>query len=194
MHSIHRRFAGVAVLAAVACTRKADVAVDTAAPTVIASTPKPADSSDVLAVTERGLGPLQIGMTLAEASAALKGDLVAPGGADTSACAYAQWRGGPPGVRVMIEAGRIARIDVVSGSVATRAGARIGDAEQRVDSLYAGHVTTTPHKYTKGHYLTVAPSAPVDSAYRIVFETEGQRVTVFRTGRRPAVEYVEGCS
>jgi hypothetical protein len=29
--------------------------------------------------------------------------------------------------------------------------------------------------------------------FRIVFETDGQRVTRFRAGRLPAVQYVEGC-
>lgn len=190
------------MLAVAACTRAPDRAADTAAPAVAvnpplpapAPAPDPAKQPAALEVTERGLGPLQAGMSLAEASAALKGALVVPSGADTSACAYAQWRGGPPGVRVMIESGRIARIDVGSGSVSTESGARTGDTEQRVGSLYAGRVTTTPHKYTKGHYLTVTPSSPADSAYRLVFETDGQRVTAYRSGRRPAVEYVEGCS
>jgi hypothetical protein len=36
-------------------------------------------------------------------------------------------------------------------------------------------------------------ATPSDTALRLVFETEGARVTRFRVGRRPAVEYVEGC-
>ena len=93
----------------------------------------------------------------------------------------------------MVEEGRIARIDVDSGSVATAAGARVGDTEDRVMSLYPGRVTVSPQKYTSGHYLTVTPASPADSVFRIVFETEHGRVTHFRAGRRPPVEYVEGC-
>jgi hypothetical protein len=63
-----------------------------------------------------------------------------------------------------------------------------------VQALYASRVAVSPHKYTGGHYLTVTPTAPGDSAYRMVFETDGRRVTQFRAGVRPAVEYVEGCS
>ena len=189
------------MLAVAACTRAPDRSADTAAPAIAvhapspapATAPDPANQPAALKVTERGLGPLQAGMSLAEASAALKGALVVPSGADTSACAYAEWRGGPSGVRVMIESGRIARIDVRSGAVSTAAGAHIGDTEERVSSLYAGRVTMSPHKYTKGHYMTVTPPAPADSAYRIVFETDGQRVTTYRSGRRHAVDYVEGC-
>jgi hypothetical protein len=80
---------------------------------------------------------------------------------------------------------------VRSGTIPTAAGARIGDTEARIKSLYEGRVTTTPHKYVKGgHYLTVTPA---DTSYRIVFETNGKKVTSFRSGRVPEVEQVEGC-
>jgi hypothetical protein len=99
-----------------------------------------------------------------------------------------------PGAPTMGPAAGWARVEVDSGAtIATAAGARIGDGEERVRSLYPGRVAMTPHKYVAGHhYLTVTPAA-ADSAYRLVFETDGQRVTRYRAGRRPAVEYVEGC-
>ena len=144
------------------------------------------------AVTEYGLGPLRAGMTIAEASSALGGALVAPVEYDTAGCDYATWRGGPAGVRVMIDQGRIARVEVDSVNVATAAGARVGDDEERIKSLYPGRVTVTPHKYGDGHYLTV--NAVGDSSLAIVFETSEGRVMKYRAGRRPAVDYVEGCS
>ena len=142
-------------------------------------------------VTERGLGPLRVGMTLAEAGRALDGALVVPKGADTTGCAYLTWRGGPRGTRVMLDEGRIARVEVDSAALATAAGARVGDSEERIQSLYRGRVTVTPHKYAEGHYLTV--NATDDSSFAIVFETAKGSVTRYRAGRRPAVEYVEGC-
>jgi hypothetical protein len=51
-----------------------------------------------------------------------------------------------------------------------------------------------PHKYTDGPYLVLHPAAAAGSAYRIVFETDGRRVTRHRAGTRPQVEYVEGCA
>ena len=33
-----------------------------------------------------------------------------------------------------------------------------------------------------------------DSGFEVVFETDSQRVTRYRAGRLPEVEYVEGCS
>jgi hypothetical protein len=149
---------------------------------------RPADS----VITERGLGPLRAGMTIAEAVTALDGALAVPAEYDSTECDYATWRGGPRGVHVMIDQGRIARIEVDSTGVATAAGARVGDSEDRIQSLYPGRVTVTPHKYEDGHYLTV--NAVGDSSLAIVFETSKGRVTRYRAGRRPAVEYVEGCS
>ena len=189
------RLPSLTLLVLLAACSTAEKAPDSTATTdTAATTPTPALAAPANAVvTEHGIPPLTVGMAIAEASAALKTGLVAPPGADTSACTYLQWSDAPEGVRVMTSGGRIARIDVNSGSTATAAGARVGDTEQRIDSLYKGRVASSPHKYTKGHYLTVTPVAPADSGYRIVFETDGQRVTKYRAGRRPEVELVEGC-
>jgi hypothetical protein len=146
-----------------------------------------------LIVTVAGIGALRAGMTIREAVAALGESLTPRAGADVEACAYLNWQDAPAGVRVMVEQGRIARVDVDSASVATAEGARVGDSESRIDSLYAGRITKSPHKYTNGRYLTITPTARADSNYRIVFETKDGRVTTFRSGRRPPVEYVEGC-
>lgn len=200
--TIRRRITPVALLfAAAACTGGTDRAATTdsavmrpgaandARPSIPSTPPAMAPASDS-AVTEHGLGPLRAGMTFADAKQALGGALIAP--ADTTGCHYATWRGGPRGVRVMIDEGRVARVDVDSAGVATAAGARVGDSEERIQRLYAGRVKTTPHKYEEGgHYLTV--DAADDSTFAIVFETSKGRVTRYRAGRRPAVEYVEGC-
>jgi hypothetical protein len=172
--------------------RPADSTAATAPTT--AGTAPPGDSAPATwRMTEHGLGPLRAGMSVEEATRALGGALAAP--ASTAKCDYADWRGGPPGVRVMTERGRVARVEVVGGAVATDAGARIGDTAARVRELYAGRARETPHKYVAGaQYLTVTPVAPADSAFRIVFETDSVgRVTRYRAGLRPQVEYVEGC-
>ena len=94
----------------------------------------------------------------------------------------------------MIENGHIVRVDVKEGVVSTAAGARIGDTEARIHTLYGSRVSTELHHYDEaGHYLVVTAANPTDSAFRLVFETDGKRVTSFRGGLRPAVHYVEGC-
>lgn len=145
-----------------------------------------------------GLGPLRVGMTAAEAEAALGHFRLIPfnpgAPADSMACGYAASDRLPDGVKVMMEGARVVRLDVVSGGVATAGGARIGDSEARIQQLYPGRVTVGPHKYTDGHYLTVRPAQASDTTHLIVFETDGQAVLRYRGGQKPQVEYVESCA
>jgi hypothetical protein len=142
-------------------------------------------------VSARGIGPVTAGMRFNVAAPLL--GVPASAGTGNQACAYVRPAHGPAGVSLMVRGGEVARVQVDSGDVRTTEGAHIGDSEVRIDSLYTGRVTTTPHKYTDGHYLTVKPVGD-DSPYRLVFETDGKRVTRYRAGRLPEVEWVEGCS
>lgn len=142
-------------------------------------------------VTLRGIGPLTAGMSVEEARAALGAELPEP---PDSECSYITLEAAPPGVRLMAVGGHVVRVEVRDTTVATEAGARVGDTEARVESLYSGRLQVTPHKYTNGHYLTVSPASPADSQFRIVFETDSGRVTTYRAGLLPMVEWVEGCS
>lgn len=144
-------------------------------------------------VTPRGIGPLRVGMTRGQVEAVLGAPVPAPGDSGWRQCAFVSPAGLPGGVRLMVEGGTIARIDVDSGRVATAAGARIGDSEAHILDLYTKRVATAPLKYGSGHALTVTPAEPAHSTLRLVFETDGQRVVRYRAGRLPAVEYVEGC-
>jgi len=159
-------------------------------PTPQTPTPTPATG---WVVTERGIGNLRAGMTVPEARAVYPSFKV-PSSRDSTACTYATMDGLPAGVGVMVEGGKIVRAEVRRGNVATSTGARIGDSEEKIKSLYPSQVTVSPHKYTDGHYLTVVPASKADSAFRIIFETDGRKVLRYHAGVRPQVEYVEGCS
>ncbi|HWL40464.1 MAG TPA: hypothetical protein VNO75_09515 [Gemmatimonadaceae bacterium] len=151
------------------------------------------DSVSDLALTEDGLGQVQVGMTLVEA---VNMGLLSENPNLKPECDYvfpAVGAGIPEGVSVMVVRGKLARIDVDTGAVTSAEGAKIGDTEERLRSLYGDDAQVTPHKYIeKGHYFTVHG----DSASRgkaLVFETDGQRVTMFRAGRVPEVSWVEAC-
>jgi hypothetical protein len=170
---------------------------DSSAAPAAPTTPPPASPAPAApnyTVTEHGIGPLRAGMTFAEGDAALGGALLVPTSVDTTGCDYLVWDGGPPGVHVMFDGHHVGRIDVDTASIATSVGARVGDDEARIKRLYPGQVTVTPHKYENGHYLTVTPQGAADKRFRIIFETAGGRVTRYRAGILPSVEYVEGCS
>jgi len=141
-----------------------------------------------------GIGPVRVGMTVSQAAKAAGTRLV--GDSPNNSCYYVSPQGERKHIGFMVSGDRIARVDIYKGSkITTVKGAKIGDTEARIKSLYPGQIQVTPHKYvTGGHYLTFVPKDRSDRNYRVVFETDGQRVTQFRSGKLPEVEYVEGCS
>jgi hypothetical protein len=142
---------------------------------------EPADSAEWV-VSEQGTGPIRIGMTAEE----LRPHVETLG--QLEGCVYAK-APAAPGLLVMLFDQKVVRLDVVAVGLATAAGARVGDTEQRVRELYPG-LRVEPHKYTDGHYLVVEGNP----GRRLVFETDGARVTRYRAGAIPQVDWVEGCS
>ncbi len=178
-------------------------AIDTPATVADSAPPAAPDTSIPIAgsgtpptewtVYSRGIGPITAGMTVAEAGVAAGNPLVVPESPEE--CYFARIKGGPNDLMMMVEKGKISRVDVTRAlTIATTAGAKIGDTEERIKSLYPNQVTVQPHKYTDGRYLVVTPVAAADKDYRIVFETDGQKVLRYRSGLVPSVEYVEGCA
>ncbi len=144
-----------------------------------------------------GIGAVRVGMTIAEASKAAGTKLIRESGYETNlSCFYVKLQGEPKDIGFMVTNGRISRVDVWNNkSIATVSGAKIGDTESRIKSLYPGQIQVTPHKYVQGgHDLIFIPKDAVDKNYRVLFETDGKRVTRFRSGKLPEVEFVEGCS
>lgn len=193
----------IALLACLGCTA-ADKKAPPDSSVAAASLPPPSQSApqpqqptvtSPWAVTDSGAGILRIGMTRDQL--ALDQHAVVPRHTRAdSGCAYLAIPGVPAGMRTMWVAATLARIDVSTKKLPTDRGARVGDRESRIDSLYAGRVTKMPAKYDPhGRYLIVHPAAGDDSTRRIVFESDSAtRVSRYRVGREPEVEWVEGCS
>ena len=150
---------------------------------------EPAESAGKWQVTAAGIGGVRAGMSLEEANVILDNALTIP--AKLEECDYVQLKS-PKNVAFMVEKGEISRVEIRPGStITTVAGAKNGDSEDRIKSLYPG-IEIKPHKYTDGHYLEFTPKNGGNN--RIVFETDGKKVLRYQSGRLPAVEYVEGCS
>ncbi|WP_339384126.1 hypothetical protein [Microcoleus sp. LEGE 07076] len=148
-----------------------------------------------------GIGPIRVGMTVDEASrsAGIKLIKSGSGGMDEYQCSYVRPQGAPKGISFMVAKDRIARVDINNDRTTTIAGAKIGNTQQQIIKLYPGQIKVTPHPYVgsppqNGKYLTFVPKDAADKNYRIIFETSKNRVTRFRSGRLPEVEYIEGCS
>jgi hypothetical protein len=92
----------------------------------------------------------------------------------------------------------IARVDIDGGTIATVSGIRIGATEDEVKKAYSGDGKTgtlqvEPHKYVEGgHYITYDVDGPQGNL--LLFETDGKKVTQFRSGQQEQVGYVEGCA
>jgi hypothetical protein len=135
-------------------------------------------------------------MSVAQAETAAGIRLTRPNSSDNKECFYVKPQSGTPDVLFMVTNNRIARVEVQGNSpLTTISGARIGDSESKIKSLYPGQIQVTPNKYNpNGHNLTFTPKDPNQGNYRVVFETDRNRVTTFRSGKLPEVEWVEGCS
>jgi hypothetical protein len=144
------------------------------------------------AVSLTAWGPVRFGTPAAEARRVLH--VPADSTASTAESCERIAGGDSTGASLMVVNDTVVRVDVDSLPTATAWGDRVGDREADVLARHAGHVSVSPHKYTgpTGHYLTV--TAPDDTLHALVFETDGERVTTYRAGRRPEVEWVEGCS
>lgn len=139
------------------------------------------------ALDATGLLPLTLGMTPREAGKAL-GRTLAIGYSDESRACGQVLDPRYKTTSLMFVDGRLARIDVRRPGLTFR-GVGVGSTRQQVAAAFA-KVTTRPHKYSDGQYLDVKLSP----ATGLVFETDKTKVTRFRLGTYPAVEYVEGCS
>lgn len=146
-----------------------------------------------MAVAIDGFGAIKIGMTREEAERASGVTLQAAPADGGSDCQYARLPEGPTGLTFMLTGGVMARIDVSDGNIATEAGAHIGSSEAEIAQAYGGRVSVTSHKYEAGHHILTVTD-PDHPNNRYVFETDGNSVTRYRSGRLPEVEFVEGCS
>jgi hypothetical protein len=156
--------------------------------------PKPISESSQVSI--RGIAPILVGMTVSEAMRASGQKLINQGESGGGpSCRYYKIKE-LKGVAFMVTNGRIARVDVNDNSkITTLSGAKIGDSESKIKSLYPNQIKVEAHEYDpKGHYLIFVPKDSQDKNYRIIFETDGKKVIRWRSGKLPEVQFIEGCA
>lgn len=159
----------------------------------------------VSVLTADGWGPLAVGMTMAQITAALgpDADPDAVGGAEPERCDQFRPARAPAGLLVMVEDGRLSRISLINDSnIVTDRGFGLGASASAVKAAYGRAAVATPHKYSDApaEYVTVwkgGPRAPdpdvKPSARGIVYEVDAQgRVGMIHAGG-PSIQYIEGC-
>jgi hypothetical protein len=142
-------------------------------------------------VTLQGIGPLRIGLSLAEIRRRF-GAVSEYGPHPDGDCEYFR---APafPGVSMMVQEGRVVRIDIDDPRYRTRSGAHVGMSERRIRAIYGRQMVVEEHPYThpQGKYLVYeARSEP----YSMIFETDNGRAISFRVGLADYVSLIEGCS
>lgn len=153
-----------------------------------------------------GIGPVKIGMTLTEATQAVGREVAVDPRSlfddAESVCGFAEVSGGPGDLAFMVlrddpqAEWRIYRADVHEASrIATGGGIRIGATEDEVKQVYGDKLKVEPHEYTGpvGHYLILDVDGE-GTGFMLLFETDGTRVTQFRSGNDEAVRAPEGCA
>lgn len=197
----------VLVLALTACNAdRAPTPADGAAPAPPASAPtgtppfEPAASSpaapapgDALARFE-GYGDMRFGMDAAAAKQAWGGELKgAPAEGETCYHLSPTSATVPAELAFMIEDDRFVRYSTQDARLVAPGGGKVGMEAEELQALYKNALVSSPHKYSEGKYLSIAASGGAPS--KLVFETDAAgKVTQWRVGVPPQVDYVEGCS
>ena len=147
------------------------------------------------AITFLGLGPAHWGASLEQLMQAWGGQLEASPGAP-GGCRYLfPLPRSETGYRVafMIEGGRFVRNDVRVPEVVAPGGGHVGMARDELRKRYPDAVEL-PHKYVE-HGLAIRVVDPDGGQGVAVFEVDPEgKVTAWRVGVPPQVDYVEGCS
>ncbi len=192
-----------------ACQRESSPAAAEAGPqttassTPMAEAPAPAPAVDdtaspagpVSQASFLGYGDMKLGSTVDEARAAWGGELNgAPMEGTTCHYLWPKWITRPADFAFMMEGGKFVRYDVGTDKETAPGGGKVGMTVDEVQKLYGGALKASPHKYTQGgQYLSI--DAGDVAPTRLVFEADAAgRITSWRVGLSPQVEYVEGCS
>jgi hypothetical protein len=179
------------LLALSGCGKPAPTPAAPPAPTVAASSAAAANGPLAMARYD-GYGDMRFGMDEAAFRTAWAGEL---GGQSGDACFYLwpKWVRAPSDFAFMFEHGKFVRYDVGTAKETAPGGGKVGMTGQQIRDLYAGHVQTQPHKYVVGGKVLRVTRAGGDGV--LVFELDAAgKVTAWRAGVPPQVDYVEGCS
>jgi len=149
----------------------------------------------VRAATFKGYGDLAFGMPSKAVRETWKAPLVGQAPANPGGCyQLATDPAAPKSLSLMIEGDKLVRYDVGNDTLVAPGGGRRGMDIDQVRKLYAGRIREQPDKYVPGA-IDLRVSADDDSGSALVFQTDAAgKVTSWRVGQPPAVDYVEGCS
>lgn len=196
--------ATTAVLLLAACNAPEPASAPDPAPAAPLPPADPAPVADNV-LTPEGLGPIRIGMTTSEVTAAW-GTTATPdavGGPEPEACSEYHPARAPDGVTVMIQNGRLTRITLIrEAAIRTDRGFGLGDSGAAIKAAYGGAIIAQPDKYA------AAPAEDLiawsrggsteyvqdPSARGIRYQVNGDGIVHIIHAGDPSIQLVEGCS
>jgi hypothetical protein len=192
-------------LALAACSAERSPTADDAA-TAAAADPAPvAEAVTARAIADagdarmNGYGALDLGLTSEEARAEWTGGALQgkPDPRDPAACFHMSPAGqsSPAQLAFMFENDLLVRYSAESPAIAAPGGGKVGMDEATLQSLYDGTLETLPHKYVQGGKVLRSAEDGGGLPSKLAFELDAAgKVTSWRVGMVPQVDYVEGCS
>ena len=156
----------------------------------------PAEPAPPVATDARfdGYGDMRFGMTAEEAKQAWGGELKGIP-AEGEACYHLspKWVKVPAEFAFMIEGGKFVRYSTESDKYVAPGGGKRGMSADEIRKLYPG-AEEQPHKYVEGgKNLRIKDGTGGNGV--LIFETDAAgKVSAWRVGVPPQVDYVEGCS
>jgi hypothetical protein len=152
-----------------------------------------------------GIGPIEVGMTLAEAEQVAGVNLI-PGNFEDfgQRCFFARAKGLEEDFVLILNAPGSEPLDrpedgiivtVAAGErTQTLSGVGIGDTEEEVYDTYGDRIESGPPLFNRSpvHFLTYIPRHPADQDYRLRFKTDGNVVQSIYAGYEDSTEVVEG--
>ncbi|UHQ22741.1 lectin [Lysobacter sp. 5GHs7-4] len=140
-----------------------------------------------------GYAALKLGMSAEDARKALgasaTGKADEPGG-----CYYLEPPTATGAPNYMIEGDKFVRYENHrDAAIAAPGGGKIGMSADEIRALYPGRIEERPHKYVDdGQYWRIQDAGGGSGV--LLFEVIAGKVTAWRVGLAPQVDYVEGCS
>ncbi|MBC8363480.1 MAG: hypothetical protein H8E59_00580 [Actinobacteria bacterium] len=142
-------------------------------------------------VSTVGLDTVQFGMTaaVAQRAAGSRFTPITPIGF----CYLVTPDDAPEGITFWIVDGTLERVDIDTADISTRSGGRIGRTEEWIRGAWPEHIQTSPLPDDSGNLLAFVPKDESDRDFRIMFQTDGEKVVRMWSGRLPWVAEMDGC-
>lgn len=141
-------------------------------------------------ITTAGVGPIRIGMTADQARRAA-GRRITVSGEVSPGCASGRLYPRRFGVSFLLTRGRIQRIYIARRGIATKSGVRVGDSTARLRRIYGKRLVVRPGPYSRRDRLYELRFGNRKVTF---FSIRNRRVNDISTGRKPEIDYIEGCA